>query len=324
MFRTPVEIEPLPQRISLHDSLLLVGSCFAQAIGKRFQQNKFRACINPFGTLYNPLSVFELLLNAANQSVPDDDTYLVNQNTHFNYHFHSDFSSETKVDLQTQIEQALVSTRNYLKQCSWVVITLGSAFSYRRKETGQVVANCHKMPARLFRRWLLEPGEMITQFKQLYRVLNTLNPNIKYILTVSPVRHLRDTLVQNSVSKSVLRLVAHTIQENYPEDVYYFPSYELLIDELRDYRFYQADMLHPSEVAEDYIWQKVAEHYLDAEAQQFLKTWNPIYRAVQHRAFRPASEAHQQFLRKTIEQLKQLKQQVDVIAEIQELEQQLL
>ena len=324
MFRTPVEITLPNKCISLHDSLFFVGSCFAQVIGERFQRNKFGTCINPFGTLYNPISVFSLLLNTINQSVPDDKTYLENQGVHYNYKFHSDFSSEAKEKLQVQIEQALISTRSYLEQCKWVIITLGSAFGYELKKTGQLVANCHKMPSQLFCRHLLNPDEITKQFEQLYSALKVLNPDVNYILTVSPVRHLRDTLVQNSVSKSVLRLASHAIHENHPEDVCYFPSYEILIDELRDYRFYQADMLHPSKVAEDYIWQKVTEYYLDSDAQQFLKTWNPIYKAMHHRAFRPSSEAHQQFLQNTINRLKQLSKQVDVETEIQKLEQQLL
>ncbi len=324
MFRTPIKVTSPNKYISLNDSLFFVGSCFAKAVGERFRQNKFDTCINPFGTLYNPISVFSLLLNAINQSVPDDDTYLINQEVHFNYQFHSDFSSETKEGLQAQIKKTLKSTRNYLKHCNWVVITLGSAFGYECKETERIVANCHKMPAQLFRRRLLSPNGITEQFEQLYNALKVLNPKINCILTVSPVRHLRDTLVQNSVSKSALRLATHSIQERYPGDVHYFPSYEILIDELRDYRFYQSDMLHPSEVAEDYIWQKVTEYYLDSDAQQFIKTWNPIYKAMHHRAFRPSSEAHQKFLQNTINRLKQLNKQVDVGTEIHELEQQLL
>ena len=324
MFRTPVEVTSPNQRISLHDSLFFVGSCFAQVIGERFQQNKFNTYINPFGTLYNPISVFNSLLDAVNQSMPDDEMYLVNQGIHYNYRCHSEFGSESKQGLQRQIEQTLISTRDYLKQCHWVIITIGSAFGYELRKTGQLVANCHRMPTQLFNRHLLTPDEIVTKFEQTYRTTIALNPKINYILTVSPVRHLRDTLVQNSVSKSVLRLAAHAIQKNHAENIFYFPSYELMIDELRDYRFYQADMLHPSEVAEEYIWQQVAEHYLDSGAQQFLKKWNPMYKALNHRAFHPSSAAHQQFLRNTINRLQQLNQQVNVETEIQELEQQLL
>ncbi|MEM8965725.1 MAG: GSCFA domain-containing protein [Bacteroidota bacterium] len=324
MFRTPVEVVPLSHRISLHQPLLLIGSCFAQSMGVRLDKNKFNACVNPFGTVYNPASVFQLLSATVNQSLPEAATYLVNKEGYFNFQFHSDFSSESREELEVRIEKVLADIREYLRNSRWLIITLGSAFGYELRENGQLVSNCHKMPAQLFRRKLLSIEEITTQFDQLYRILQAWNPQLKYIFTVSPVRHLRDTLVQNSVSKSVLRVATHTIQESYPDDVYYFPSYELLIDELRDYRFYQADMLHPSEVAEDYIWQKFVENCLDTETQHFLNTWKPIYRAIHHRAFRPSSEAHQQFLRKTIEQLKQLNQQVDVTAEIQELEQQLL
>ncbi|MEM6846299.1 MAG: GSCFA domain-containing protein [Bacteroidota bacterium] len=324
MFRTPVEIPSHSHRIALHQPLLLVGSCFAQAMGERFQRNKFCAWVNPFGTLYNPLSVFQLLVNAVHQIMPADDTYLVNQDIHFNYQFHSDFSGGSRADLQAQLEQTLSSTRQYLKDCQWLILTLGSAFAYEHKDSGQLVSNCHKMPAQLFQRRLLTSEEITVQFDQLYQTLQSWNPEIRYIFTVSPVRHVRDTLVQNSVSKSVLRLATHTLQQKYPDDIYYFPSYEIMMDELRDYRFYRDDMLHPSEVAEEYIWQQFAGHCLNAEAKSFLKTWKSLYQALQHRAFHPASEAHQQFLYKTINRLKQLSQQVDVTAEIQELERQII
>ncbi|MEQ9438235.1 MAG: GSCFA domain-containing protein [Cyclobacteriaceae bacterium] len=324
MFRTPVEVSPPHIPISLHDPIFFIGSCFSQSIGERFRQNKFDTCINPFGILYNPASIFRLLHDAINQAMPGEHTYLTNQGTHFNYQFHSDFSSDSRSDLQAQIEQALTSTREYLKSCRWLVMTLGSAFGYELRENGQIVSNCHKMPAQTFHQRLLDPDEIVMRFEQLHRALAMLNPDLRYILTVSPVRHVRDTLVQNSVSKSVLRVAAHTIQQHHTQDVFYFPSYELMMDDLRDYRFYRSDMLHPSEVAEDYIWQQLTENYLTPEARKFLKAWQPLHKALHHRAFRPSSESHQQFLRKTIDQLKQLSRTVDVQSEIEQLEQQLI
>ncbi|MEM9673734.1 MAG: GSCFA domain-containing protein [Bacteroidota bacterium] len=324
MFRTEVTIPPLNKSIALGDPVCLIGSCFAQTMGERFQQNKFTTYFNPFGTLYNPASIFRLLHDAINQSMPGEHTYLVNQGIHLNYQFHSDFSSSSEDDLRAQIEQALISTRSFLKDCRWLVITLGSAYCYELQENSQIISNCHKMPSHLFQRRLLDPDEIVMRFEQLYGALAALNPDMKYIFTVSPVRHLRDTLVQNSVSKAVLRVAVNSIQETHSNTVHYFPSYELMMDDLRDYRFYRADMLHPTEVAEDYIWQKLAESYFSQEAQDFIKTWAPLQKALQHRAFHPKSEAHQQFLRKTIAQLKQLTNRVDVNPEIKELEQQLI
>lgn len=324
MFRTTFNISPPDTLISLKDPIFFIGSCFAQTIGERFQQHKFSTNINPFGTLYNPASVFRLLHDALNQSMPSEATYVVNQDTHFNYQFHSDFSGTSREDLQAQIEQAMVSTREYLKSCRWMVVTLGSAFGYELRSNGQIVSNCHKMPDRHFHRRLLDPDEIVMRFEQLYRAMAVLNPDLRYILTVSPVRHLRDTLENNSVSKSVLRVATHSIKENHPSDVYYFPSYELMMDDLRDYRFYQADMIHPSDVARDYIWQKLTENYFTPEAKDFIASWQPLFKALQHRAFRPSSDAHQQFLRKTIDQLKHLHQTVDLRSEIAQLEQQLI
>lgn len=324
MFRTQVDIPPLNKPIALNDSICLIGSCFAQTMGERFQQNKFRTYSNPFGTLYNPASIFRLLHDAINQSMPGEHTYLVNQGVHLNYQFHSDFSSSSESDLQAQIEQAFISTRSFLKNCHWLVITLGSAYCFELQENSQIVSNCHKMPARLFQRRLLDPDEIVMRFEQLYRAIEALNPELNYIFTVSPVRHLRDTLVQNSVSKAVLRVATNSIKEAHPDTIRYFPSYELMMDDLRDYRFYQADMLHPTEVAKDYIWQKLTDSYFSQETQDFLKTWEPLQKALHHRAFHPRSEAHQQFLRKVITQLKKLTDKVDVHSEIEELEQQLI
>ncbi len=324
MFTTPVHIPPSPQKISLSHRLFCVGSCFAQTIGERWLANKFTARVNPFGTLYNPVSVFRLMQYALDGQRPEAATYLERDGYHFNYDFHSDLYAPTREELLIRIDNLLQQTQQFLSTADWIIITLGSAFVYELKETNQVVANCHKVPAATFRRRLLSVEEIDVCFTRFKAQLEVVNPNTRYLFTVSPVRHARDTLEQNTVSKAVLRLAIEPWRQRDPERVHYFPAYEIMLDELRDYRYYAADMLHPSGVAQDYIWQRLTDAYLDEEAQAFLIRWTKIRQALAHRPFRADSPAHRKFLANTLIQLKQLDELVDVHTEINRLEQQLL
>ena len=324
MFTTSVSIPSSPRKISLPHRLCCIGSCFAQVMGERWLTNKFTARVNPFGILYNPVSVFRLMQYALDGQRPEAATYLERDGYHFNYDFHSDIHAPTREALQNRIDNMLEQTRQFLSTADWIVITLGSAFVYELQETGQVAANCHKMPAATFRRRLLSVEEIDVCFTRFKAQLEAVNPNARYLFTVSPVRHTRDTLEQNTVSKATLRLAIEPWRQRYPDRVHYFPAYEIMMDELRDYRYYAADMLHPSPVAQDYIWQRLTDAYLDEEAQAFLVRWTKIRQALEHRPFRPDSPAHRKFLADTLAQLKQLGELVDVHTEINRLEQQLL
>lgn len=323
MFRTPVNIESSPHKIQLNSAILSTGSCFAQVIGKRLMENKLPVLVNPFGTLYNPASIFRLLHDAINAYMPQEETYISRHDIHFNYKFHSDFSAENREALEAQIEQALLSTREFLKTADWIIITLGTAYAYERTDNGRIVANCHKMPSSYFNKRLLTPEEIQTRFEQVYLAMNAFNEKARFIFTVSPVRHIRDTLVQNSVSKASLRLAIEQILRHHPDKTHYFPSYEIMMDDLRDYRFYKADMIHPTEVAEDYIWNQWVNTYMHDEAIAFMSQWKKIQQALEHRPFHPASEQHQRFILKTIEQLNHLSNKVDVSSELKVLKQQL-
>ncbi|MDF9796012.1 hypothetical protein OKW21_001275 [Catalinimonas alkaloidigena] len=324
MFRTPVTVNPSPHKIQLGSKVLSIGSCFAQAIGRRLAENKFQAYTNPFGTLFNPASIFNLLSLSLNNQLPEENSYLKRDHMHYNYLLHSDFASQNKEMLEDQIGNALSQTHDFIKGADWLIITLGTAFYYQKKDTGDIVANCHKMPSDFFEKKIFQSAEVKKHFTHFYQAFQTLNPKAQIIFTVSPVRHIRDTLIQNTVSKATLRLAVEEIIQHYPENTTYFPSYEFMMDDLRDYRFYKADMIHPTEVAEDYIWEQWVKTYLHVEAREFLKEWEKIKRALAHRSFQPASERHQQFILKTIEQLNLLSKQVDVSNEVQALKSQLL
>jgi len=322
-FRTELKVTPSRATIQLKSGILTQGSCFADAIGARLAANKLRSMVNPFGVIYNPESIHKVLsYSIFNEPLPQH-TFIHHRDVHLNYNFHSEFSSMRKDDLSARLTNTIGSTHYFLKDAGWIVITYGTAWVYHRKDTGEIVANCHKLPATTFTKSLLTPDAIAASFKTFFENLKRYNNGIRVILTVSPVRHLKDTLELNSVSKSILRLACHNIAAQH-DDVDYFPAYEIMMDDLRDYRFYGRDMLHPTEEAEDYIWLKFAERYFSTDLNDFIQQWAPILSALRHRPFHPETSAHQQFLRDTLKQLDALKGLVDVEEEISRVKKQLV
>ncbi len=323
MFRTELNITPSTREINLKDAILTIGSCFSDSIGKQFIQNKFNALANPFGTVYNPISITKLLQLAINEQSPDESSYLKNENLYANYDFHSAFSSSNPEQLESKIQNVISNTHKHLKESRFIIITLGTAFVYDRIDTGETVANCHKVSAKKFTKRLLSQKEILSSFDKLSKSILELNKDINIILTVSPVRHIKDTLELNNVSKSVLRLACHTLCQQ-QDHVRYFPSYEILIDDLRDYRFYKSDMIHPSNEAEEYIWNKFRDTYFDDQTNKFIKEWSKLRLAVDHKPFNVTSSKHQQFLRDTIDKIKGLDQTLDFGVELDILQSQLV
>jgi hypothetical protein len=326
-FRTSFHIPATPLPFHLQTPIFSIGSCFANAMGQRLQQNKFKVCVNPFGVIFNPLSIFKLL-NASIQptfaeAMMDNALMTERQGLWYHYDLHSDFHAEATSTLGQQLKQSLENTRHFLANTQVVILTLGTAYAYFLKANQTIVANCHKVPQKFFDKRLLSIEEITQDFKEVYNALKTLNPKLQVILTVSPVRHIKDTIPLNQVSKSTLRLACHQISEQF-DQVTYFPAYELLLDDLRDYRFFKADMIHPTSVAEDYIWQKFSQTFMDEPTQGFLKQWGKVRQALNHRSFQPTLPAHQKFLRKLAQQLKGLSNQIDVSVELAQVEQQLI
>ena len=314
-FRTVLNAGVSTHTISLSDKILTLGSCFADAIGSRLVRSKVQTLANPFGVLYNPHSIHRLLqYTIFNEPVPEH-TFLKHHDVYLNYDFHSELSALQKEALQHNLRNMIGSTHHFLKDAQWLLITYGTAWVYERADTGEVVANCHKQPASQFQKSLLNHDKIVQSFDTIYRSLKEFNPAIRIILTVSPVRHIKDTLELNSVSKSILRVTCHSLQEAYA-DVEYYPAYEMQLDDLRDYRFYKADMIHPTEQAEDYIWEQFAARYFDGQLTGFLEKWKNIQHALAHKAFHPSSEAHQKFLNDTLKKLEELKSLVNVDEEI--------
>lgn len=314
-FRTSLGINPSTVQISLNDHILTQGSCFSDAMGARLSTNKLTTLVNPFGVIYNPESIHKVLsYSIFNEALPEH-TFVQNQEIHLNYNFHSAFSSPNRKELQARLSNAIGSTHYFLKDTRWLILTYGTAWVYLRKDTGEIVANCHKLPSAIFSKSLMPTSDVQSSFEVFYKQLKTFNPHVRLILTVSPVRHIKDTLELNSVSKSVLRVACHEIAGRY-EDVEYFPAFEIMMDDLRDYRFYSTDMLHPTSDAEDYIWERFMERYFSPPLRDFVLKWKVILSALRHRPFHPHSSAHQQFLRETLRKLEEVRTLVDVDDEI--------
>ena len=323
MFRTELPIAPATSQLPRTARVLTVGSCFADSIGLRLAANKVESLVNPFGTVFQPLALTKLLRAAAGEDV-DWQQHLVEARGRWqSYDLHGSIGADLPVELLLIIQELVRRTGEFLRQADLMLLTLGTAWAYRLRETGELVSNCHKQSADLFVRELLTPDEIINNLAETHAYLRRINPELHFILTVSPVRHLRDTLPLNSVSKSVLRLATHIVSDLLP-GVAYFPAYELLLDDLRDYRFYASDMLHPSEVAEDYIWEKFARTYFDADFGRFRKEWAAVRQSLGHRPLHAGAPEHRQFLESTREKLEQLHlREVEVAAELNEVRMQL-
>ncbi|HSI91193.1 MAG TPA: GSCFA domain-containing protein, partial [Adhaeribacter sp.] len=323
IFRTELHLAPATTQFNLAANVVTVGSCFSEVIGHQLETYKVNTLTNPFGTIFNPLSACKLLQICAGADVELADAFVENNGRWFSYDFHSSFSAPTEEELYEQLDEALVKTRRFLKKADLLIITLGTANVFRLNITGETVANCHKLPASNFTRETLQPEEIITAIAETHSLLRELNPNLRIILSVSPVRHLKDTLELNSVSKAILRLATHFLSQQLP-GLDYFPAYELLLDDLRDYRFYKEDMLHPTQVAEKYIWEKFSQVYFDQAFQTFSADWDTILRAMAHKPFHPESAAHQAFVQKTLEKLKALSEKTDVTEQLAYFESQVI
>ncbi|MDR0962519.1 MAG: GSCFA domain-containing protein [Mediterranea sp.] len=293
-FVTPVEISDRLPRLTQHNELLVMGSCFAENIGSRLAEAKFRCDVNPYGVLYNPLSIAQALREILAGKVYTPDDLLQHGGLWHSAMHHGDFSSESTEEILQRINMRLGQAHRQSNRWDVLLLTFGTAWVYLQED--KVVGNCHKQPEKCFVRRRLEPEEIVTGYTGLIAELMRRHPHLKIVFTVSPIRHVRDGMHANNLSKAVLHLAIDRLQAAYPDAVSYFPAYELLLDELRDYRFYAADMLHPSEVAVQYVWQKFVQHCFSPQAVIIMNECEEIHRALAHRPFRPASDEYKRFL----------------------------
>jgi hypothetical protein len=322
-FRTEIILKPAPIQLNRTQGIFTIGSCFAEVMGRRLEKVKAKTLVNPFGTVFNPLSLHKLLRAALQQDYSGLEAGLVEQNGQwYHYDFHSSFSHVQPEVLLLQLQAQIQAAHSFLSQAQALLITWGTAYVYERTDISTIVANCHKVPQRSFTKRLLSLQEIDEDTHQTLGLLQGTFPHLQVILTVSPVRHIKDTLPLNSVSKSLLRVSAHLAQEQHAQ-VSYFPAYELLLDDLRDYRFYGQDLIHPSEMAETYIWEKFITAYADQPFQKFMDHWQQVERDLAHKPFQPESEVHQKFLQQLLQRLQALAPEVDVQEEIATVQRQL-
>jgi len=282
MFSTKIDIPEYPFKIDYTSPLLLMGSCFSENIGARLQQLCFDVDINPFGVLFNPASICQNITHLIeNNEFKTDD--LFQYNSLWSSYMHSTIFSDTNaVGALEKINSRFTPAINRLKKLQFIVLTFGTSWVYKLSDTGKIVANCHKVPASEFVRERLSATEIFDMYSELIQKLSILNPDLKIIITVSPVRHWKDGATENNISKGILLEAAQRISKAFPA-VFYFPSYEIVVDELRDYRFYAADMLHPSELAVDYIFKQFSSAFFTKNTMQCIADISKYKNAIQHR-----------------------------------------
>ena len=310
-FRTIVTPAKPSFDINYGDRLFSMGSCFSEHIGKRLQESKVNITINPFGQQYNPHSIaqgIERLLSGTAYTSQN----LINHNEQFHsWEHHGSFSGNTTEATLQNINQHLELASAALKSASVLFLTFGTAHVFKLNETGNIVSNCHKMPGNLFSQELMQPGDIISIVQSALEKLKQVNPGIKIVLTVSPVRYFAFGAYENSVSKSHLFTAIYALQKNNP-DIYYFPAYELVMDDLRDYRFFADDMLHPNQQAISYVWESLANTFFNADTKQVLQQVEEIQQALNHRPRNPDSEAHKKFMQRNHERMEDLKKQYGI------------
>lgn len=295
---TTVSIPPSEKIISSKSKLFLIGSCFSENIGKKLLGSNFDTCINPFGTVYNPVSLSRLLDISVNKNNYNESAIDQLGERYFHYDFHSSLDGKSLDELTSNINRSCNLARKKLSDAEVVIITFGSSIAYHHRKIDQLVSNCHKVPNKFFERKILTTEQMVNHMAQSIDNLKEHNPNLKIILTVSPVRHTKEGLIDNNLSKARLVDLCHQLKDSV-EGLSYFPSYEIIIDELRDYRYYNNDLIHPSDLAVDIIWERFINHYFQNSAIEKIKDFNQLNKAVQHRPFDIQSDAFKQFCEKT-------------------------
>ena len=296
-FKTTIDVPHSAFEISHAQKGMSVGSCFSTNIGSRLHNAKFPILVNPLGTIYNPVSIANTIDLLLGTKAFDEQQVFFANGVWQSYYLHTSFSSVTKDEVLRKFHAVKEDFQQNFKSLDYVILTLGTAWVYELKSSKQIVNNCHKTPASQFNRRRLSVAECVSVLKHAIEQLRNENPNLHIIFTVSPIRHWKDGAHENQVSKSTLFLAIEELQ-NSLRNVFYFPAYELLMDDLRDYRFYADDMLHPSDFAVEYIWEKFSETYFSKETKDVIKQIDSIQKALEHKPFNAESEAYKEFLTK--------------------------
>ncbi len=314
--QTLVPLQQASNQIDYQSRVLLLGSCFVENIGKKLDYFKFRTLRNPFGILFHPKAIENLVLRSIQKiSYTGDDVFYHNERWHC-FDAHSDLSDASKEDLLEKLNHSLEQTNQQIARTTHIIITLGTAWVYRHLETNAVVANCHKIPQKEFSKELLSVDAIVACLENMIGSIQSVNPNAHLIFTVSPVRHLKDGFIENQQSKAHLISAMHQIIDknvSFSRVEGYFPSYEIMMDELRDYRFYEADMVHPNQLAIDYIWDRFKSIWISNKDYPTMEKVEAIQKGIEHRPFNPDSVQHQKFLGSLQNKMKDLKKEYPFI-----------
>jgi GSCFA family len=314
-FQLPINIKSPETRINYRDKILLSGSCFTEHIGNALGELKFSVLQNPNGILFDPRSVCSSLISyIENKQYKKEDLFYLNEVWN-SWEHHSRFSNIHADECLKTINESQQQAHSFLKTADWLIVTLGSSFSYRLTglapnpfpdgEGSAGVANCHRAPSQWFTKHLLSIDETISLLETASHRLKQFNPKLKIIFTISPVRHIRDGVIENNRSKARLIEAVHHMVNKFP-DLHYFPAYEMVIDVLRDYRFYDVDMVHPNYPATEFVMEKFKDHFIDEESQQLMEEIKKIVIARKHKAFQPETNAHKTFLKAHLDKTKEL------------------
>jgi len=295
IFRTPVKIPVSGKKISYKEKLFFIGSCFSDNIGSKLKEHKFNVLQNPLGIVYNPASLsrnIDILLSGKSYTKNDLEFH---NNLYFSFDHHGKFSHVDAEICLSSINQYLKEGKKFIASADFIFITLGTPWAYELKESGNIVSNCHKLPANRFKRKFLTPVYIAELLAGCHDKIKSLNPSSKIIFTVSPIRHMKDGAIENSKGKAALISAVHSVLQHHPT-ISYFPAYEIMMDDLRDYRFYAKDMIHPNETAVDYIWEKFLDTYLDDREKPLMKEIRSLTLATRHKPFNPSAPDYHQFL----------------------------
>ena len=308
-FRTQIPISKSNNPIHYDSKILSIGSCFTENMAEKFDYFKFQNEINPFGIIFNPVSIEKLFDRVSKQDLfGEKDVFFHNERWH-SYEVHSDLSNSDRQELLETLNRAITETHKQIKEATHIIITFGTSWIYRNLEKDEIVANCHKVPQKQFSKELLSVEVIQKSIQNTINLIQSLKPSINFIFTISPVRHIKDGFVENQLSKSHLFTALHHVLKTHNSRLIthnYFPSYEIMMDELRDYRFYGEDMLHPNQIAIDYIWKLFSESHISENSFSVMKEVDEIQKSLRHRSFNPESDQHQKFLAKLQQKIEAL------------------
>jgi len=293
--QTQLPLEKQAPAINYHSKLVLLGSCFAENIAEKFSYYKFQNKVNPLGVLFHPIAILELLTRAHHNTPYTEKEVFFSNGCWQSFQAHSRLNSTSQSETLKNLNTALKSTQNQLKNASHVILTFGTSWVYKHIESKTIVANCHKQPQKEFEKSILSIQQLQESFNAILSILKAFNPNVSVLFSISPVRHLKDGFVENNQSKAHLIAALHSVI-NTTNNTHYFPSYELLMDELRDYRFYKEDMVHPSPIAIDYIWQKFKSVWIHDETNSIMEEVSQLQKGFAHKPFNPLTPEHATFL----------------------------